>query len=125
MSGGSASSQTELPEGWQWSTVEKPIWEWRCPHGDKCGKNYRLMYKKSSWLEAITQGNWHLVDKEQHAEPEFTWEEAETISPEGITESTRQWTVVLNADGEEVASGGSLQRARVSWHRRRRLCVLL
>ena len=79
-----------------------PIWEWRCPEGERCGKKCRLLYKKHSEEEAVTAGTWHLYDKAQHPDPEYTWEEAQAKAPEGITESTREIHICLDENGTEV-----------------------
>ena len=41
----------ELPAGWFYGPKTVTIYEWRCPHGEECGKNFELMYKEDNEKE--------------------------------------------------------------------------
>ena len=92
----------DLPDGWTWSTKEVAQWEWRCPFGDLCGKNNRLLYKKKTADDALIAGTWHLFDKQQHSDPPYNWQEAVQAANEGLTEGTKEVNIVLDDKGEEV-----------------------
>ena len=102
MGSGSDSWAGELPDGWTWSKKQVPQFEWRCPFGDKCGKNNRLLYKKKTPEDALTAGTWHLFDKKQHSDPPYTWDEATVAANEGVTEGSKEVDIVLNDNGDEV-----------------------
>ena len=72
----------------------------RCPRGEQCGKNYKLLYKKNSSDEAAEAGAWHLFDKDKHPD-HGTWEECRTEAECGVSESTRTYWVFLDTEGVE------------------------
>ena len=97
-----ASKEAELPEGWTVDKTTVTVYEWRCPRGDKCGKGYKLLYKKQEYMDAITAGAWHLFDKTKHGRDEFTsFDECEIVSAEGITNSEREYDIYLDELGAE------------------------
>ena len=64
------------PDGWTVVTKQATQFEFRCPLGEACGKNQRLLYKKKTHEEAVEAGAYHLIDKQKHETMHFTWEEA-------------------------------------------------
>ena len=90
MGSGSDSWAGELPDGWMWAKKQVPQFEWRCPFGDKCGKNNRLLYKKTTAEDALTAGTWHLFDKKQHSDPPYNWQEAVQAANDGGHDGIRQ-----------------------------------
>ena len=67
-----------------------------------CNKNNRLLYKKQTAEDATTAGTWHLFDKSQHSDPEYSWDEACAKAQEGLTEGSKEIDIVLNERAEEV-----------------------
>ena len=90
-----------LPEGLKWSSKEVKVWEWRCPYGDLCGKNQKLLYKKDTRDECLILGSQHLFDKGQHSDPSFTWQEAVAESANGVTENMKDLVIVIDENGDE------------------------
>ena len=85
-----------------WHLEGSRICGWRCPFGQLCGKNNRLLYKKKDVGDAFTAGTWHLLDKKQHSDPPYTWEEAVVAANDGLTEGKREIDIVLDDNGNEV-----------------------
>ena len=94
------AAEVPLPEGWTSGEKEITLYEWRCPHGQSCGKNQRLMYKKRVKEDALTCGAWHLFDENKHTLFK-TWEEARAAAEEGLTENLVKYAVYYDQDGTE------------------------
>ena len=131
MSGAASSTDIELPTGWTQGTKEVQVFEWRCPHGDACGKGGKLMYKKVVQADAVYNGAWHLWEK--HKDLFESWKNAEAAAPDGITENVNEWTVFFDEEGNErqlpqtskgkkggSKGGGGGQRQQPQQHRDRR-----
>ena len=71
-SSGDATGFT-LPEGWKKVIKTVPIFEARCSKGTECGKKNRLLYKKTTREEAVSQLAYHYFDVAKHG---MTWEDA-------------------------------------------------
>ena len=67
----------------------------RCPIGEICGKNYKLLYKANCEKECVDKLAWHIYDKEKHPE-NHSWEDALIIASGGIVESTRDHEVFVD-----------------------------
>ena len=91
----------ELPEGWTQGEKDVTVYEWRCPFGEVCGKNYRLMYKKMDREEAVTCGAWHLYDKAKHPDLFLNWEDAVDGAELGMSETVKQYPVYYDEYGDE------------------------
>ena len=91
-----AVQEDGLPDGWTKGEKEVVIYEWRCPHGEVCGKGYKLLYKKDVEKDALTNGAWHLWDKHKDVFP--TWVEAEAEALQGITENPIKVECLYDAD---------------------------
>jgi hypothetical protein len=96
-----AANISEIPEGITIEVRGFVVFEWRCPAGDICGKNQRLMYKKADRANAITAGAWHLYDKSKHS-GSTTWQDALIIAEEGVTERVYQCEIYLDENGTEM-----------------------
>ena len=70
----------------------------RCPLGDICGKNYKLLYRKNTEKECVDQLAWHIA---KHPES-HSWEDALAMAAGGVVESTRDHEVFVDENGDEV-----------------------
>ena len=61
-----------------------------------------MPFKKSTRDEAQIAGAWHLYKKEEHPDPDFSWDQAFDASDQGLTQSFKEVNIVLNDLGEEV-----------------------
>ena len=73
----------------------------RCPLGDVCGKNYKLLYKKNTEKECADQLAWHIYDRVKHPGA-HTWEDALALAATGVVESTRDHEIYVDENGNEV-----------------------
>ena len=57
--------------------MKQQIWEARCPLGEKCGKGFKLLYKKHTRELAQETLAMHLFDRDKHTAADVpTWETA-------------------------------------------------
>ena len=87
----------DLPEGFSWSNV------WRYPHGWECGKQDAVLFKKEDKDDALVRGAWHLINKDEHPDPQYSWPDAVELSTESVTEVDKEIDIVQNKEGDEVA----------------------
>ena len=95
-----------LPNGWHADTKTKLYYEWRCPHGEICGKNGKLMYKKDDRDKLLDTGSWHLNTPEMHPNPAGgdTLEDARVEAENGVTEATYEAKIWVEEEGNEYAA---------------------
>ena len=96
-----AANISEIPDGITIVVRDFVVWEWRCPAGDICGKNQRLINKKADSAHAITAGAWHLYHRAKHS-GSATWQDALLIAEVGVTERVGQCEVYLDDNGTEM-----------------------
>lgn len=98
------ASASHLPEGWTAVQKECVEYQWRCPIGT-CTKGGKLLYKKKTKKDCITQGAYHLLEEDKHGEAQgFTmdnWHDVLVKSEEGCTEYTGHYEVWVDPEGEE------------------------
>ena len=100
-----------LPDGFKWSTKAVQQFEWRCPVGEVCQRKDKMIYTKDTADEAAAFGAWHLFDKQLHADPEYSWQEAVSLAEGGVSEVTKNKSIVIDEEGNEVAKrAGSVDR---------------
>ena len=63
-----------------------------------------MIFTQDTPDDAAAYGAWHLYDKQLHPDPEYSWAEAVRAAEGGVSEVTKNKSIVVDEDGHEVAT---------------------
>ena len=90
----------QLPEGWSSVEKERTVYQFRCPWGELCGKQDKLLYESQNKDTVLDSAALHLLNEAVH-EDFKELKIARDTAVEGVTKRNKKVTVYYDEKGDE------------------------